>query len=215
MSTNEFALDSKGRDDAGKSASRRLRRELGQVPAIIYGGKKEPKKVMIKQNELIKGLENEAFYSHVISLNVDGVAEDVILKDLQRHPVKLQIVHADFLRVSDTTKLHMRIPLHFINEDICQGVKLQGGAVYHNMTELEISCLPGALPEYIEVDLTEVELGQVLHISDIKLPPGVESKHSTDHDHPVVTVKQPKVSLSEDLGDDVDGEGAEAGEVKD
>lgn len=209
MSTNEFLLDVQGRDGVGKSASRRLRRESGQVPAIIYGGEKEPKKVMVKHNELIKSLENEAFYSHIIRLNVDGVAEDVILKDLQRHPAKSQIIHVDFLRISGTRKLHMRVPLHFTNENVCKGVKLQGGTIYHSMTELEISCLPDALPEYIEVDLADVEVGQILHISDIKLPRGVESdalKQSADHDLPVVTVKQPKVSSSEDSIADVDGE---------
>ena len=208
MSTNELALDAESRNDTGKSAIRRLRHQFGQVPAIIYGGTKKPKKIMIKHNKMIKNLESEAFYSQIIKLNVDGVTENVILKDLQRHPSKLQIMHADFLRVSSTKKLLMRIPLHFINEDICKGVKLQGGSVYHNMTELEISCLPKALPEYIEVDLENVEIGQTLHISDITLPKGVESealKHGADHDLPVVTVSQPKV-ISVDEGTDVDAD---------
>jgi large subunit ribosomal protein L25 len=215
MSTNEFALDAKSRTNMGKGASRRLRRELNQVPAIIYGGSKKPEHIMIKHNHLVKSLENEAFYSHIISVNVDGTTEDVILKDLQRHPAKLQIVHADFLRVSSTRKLHVRAPLHFINEDICKGVKLQGGSVYHNMTELEINCLPDDLPEYIEVDLENVEIGQTLHVSDITLPQGVESdtlKHSADHDRSVVTVKQLKTSSGEDLSDEADGEDNETGE---
>ena len=160
---------------------------------------------MIKHNLLIKSLENEAFYSHIIHLNVDGVAEPVILKDLQRHPAKPQIMHADFLRISDSRKLHMRVPLHFVNEEVCKGVKLQGGSIYHSMTELEISCLPNALPEYIDVDLAEVEVGETLHISDIVLPAGVESdglKQGADHDLPVVTVKQPKVSAAAESDND-------------
>ena len=212
MSTNEFILEAKSRTDTGKAASRRLRRQLGQVPAIVYGGSKEPENIVIKHNELIKKLENEAFYSNIISLNVNGVSERVILKDLQRHPAKPKIMHADFLRISSTKKLTMKVPLHFINEDVSKGVKLQGGSVFHNITELEISCLPDALPEYIEVDLKEVEIGQVLHISDITLPEGVESdalKYGDDHDLPVVTIKQPKVSLVEDdsdAGGSVDGD---------
>jgi large subunit ribosomal protein L25 len=216
MSTNEFALDAKSRNNMGKGASRRLRRE-NQVPAVIYGGSKKPEHIMIKHNHLVKSLESEAFYSHIISLNVNGSAENVILKNLQRHPAKLQIVHADFLRVSNTRKLHMRVPLHFVNEDICKGVKLQGGSIYHNMTEIEISCLPDDLPEYIEVDLKDVEIGQTLHVSDITLPQGVESyalKHSADHDLSVVTVKQAKASLSEGFGDGANSEGTGAGESK-
>ncbi len=204
MSTNEFILDAESRTDTGKAASRRLRRQLEQVPAIVYGGSKKPKNIVIKHNEFSKKLENEAFYSNIIKLNVDGASERVILKDLQRHPAKPKIIHADFMRVSSTKKLTMKVPLHFINEDISKGVKLQGGSAFHNMTELEISCLPDALPEYIEVDLKDVEIGQVLHISDITLPEGVESealKYGGDHDLPVVTIKQPKASLIEDESD--------------
>ena len=215
MSTNEFILEAKSRTDTGKAASRRLRRQLGQVPAIVYGGSKEPENIVIKHNELIKKLENEAFYSNIISLNVNGVSERVILKDLQRHPAKPKIMHADFLRISSTKKLTMKVPLHFINEDVSKGVKLQGGSVFHNITELEISCFPDALPEYIEVDLKDVEIGQVLHISDITLPEGVESdalKYGDDHDLPVVTIKQPKVSLVED---DSDADGSVDGDKDD
>ena len=218
MSTNEFALDAESRNATGKGASRRFRRKLGQVPAVVYGDTKEPKSIMIKHNQLIKSLENEAFYSNIIQLSVDGVAERVILKDLQRHPAKAQIIHADFLRVSSTKKLHMRVPLHFINEDTCKGVKLQGGSVYHSMSELEINCLPDALPEYIEVDLADVEIGQVLHISDITLPEGVESdalKYGADHDLPVVAVKQAKVTtveedVSQEDTEDSDGDSSDS-----
>ena len=194
MST-DFTLNAKGREDTGKGASRRLRRLAGEIPAIVYGGKKQPEQVSLAHKDVIKALENEAFFSQVISLDVDGKAEDVVIKDIQRHPAKAIVLHMDFLRVSKTTKLTTRIPLHFINEDVCVGVKMGGGLIAHSMTELEIQCLPQDLPEYLEVDMAEVEIGQTVHISDIKLPAGVESvalSYGEDHDLPVATVNKPK-----------------------
>jgi large subunit ribosomal protein L25 len=194
MST-DFILHAKGREDTGKGASRRLRRLAGEIPAIVYGGKKAAAQISLSQKDVTKALENEAFYSHVISLDVDGKSEDVIIKDLQRHPAKAFVMHMDFFRVSKTTKLQTRAPLHFINEEACVGVKLGGGLIAHSMTELEISCLPKDLPEYIEVDMADVEIGQTLHLSDIKLPKGVESvalSHGDDHDLPVAAVNKPK-----------------------
>ncbi len=201
MSNEDFVLDAQSREVTGKGASRRLRRESGLVPAIIYGGSKKPQMITVEHKELIKHLENEAFYSHIITVNVDGSGQDVILKDLQRHPAKAQIIHADFLRVSKTQKFNTRVPLHFINEDTAPGVKMQGGKVSHNTTELEISCLPADLPEYIEVDLAEVEIGQIIHISDLNLPKGVESvalAHGADHDLAVASINKPKGSVEED-----------------
>ena len=194
MST-EFTLHAKGREDTGKGASRRLRRLAGEVPAIVYGGKKAPAQIALSQKDIAKALENEAFYSHIITLDVDGKSEDVIIKDLQRHPAKAYVMHMDFFRVSKTTKLQTRAPLHFINEEECVGVKLGGGLIAHSMTDIEISCLPKDLPEYIEVDMAEVELGGTVHLSDIKLPKGVESvalSHGEDHDLPVAAVNKPK-----------------------
>jgi large subunit ribosomal protein L25 len=194
MST-DFTLHAKGREDTGKGASRRLRRLAGEIPAIVYGGKKAATQISLSQKDVTKALENEAFYSHIISLDVDGKSEDVIIKDLQRHPAKAFVMHMDFLRVSKTTKLQTRAPLHFINEEACVGVKLGGGLIAHSMTDLEISCLPKDLPEYIEVDMADVEIGQTVHLSDIKLPKGVESvalSHGDDHDLPVAAVNKPK-----------------------
>jgi large subunit ribosomal protein L25 len=211
MSKEDFALDAQIRTDAGKGASRRLRRE-GLVPAIIYGGKKEPQNISLEFKELIKHLDQEAFYSHIISINVDGKSEDAILKDLQRHPSKAMIFHADFLRVSKDQKFTTNVPLHFVNEEIAKGVKLQGGVVSHSMTQLEISCLPADLPEYIEVDLADVELGQIVHISDLNLPEGVESvalAHGHDHDLPVAAINKPKGSS---IDDDEETSAAEDGE---
>ena len=194
MST-DFTLHAKGREDTGKGASRRLRRLAGEIPAIVYGGKKDPARIALIHKDVMKALENEAFYSHIIALDIDGKPEDVIVKDVQRHPAKAIVLHMDFLRVSKNTKLQTRVPLHFINEDICVGVKLGGGLIAHSMTELEIMCLPADLPEYLEVDMAEVELGQTLHISDIKLPKGVESvalSHGGDHDLPIAAVNKSK-----------------------
>ena len=211
MST-DFTLNAKGREDTGKGASRRLRRLAGEVPAIIYGGKKQPEQVSLAHKDVIKALENEGFFSQVISLDVDGKAEDVVIKDIQRHPAKALVLHMDFLRVSKTTKLTTRIPLHFINEDVCVGVKMGGGLIAHSMTELEIQCLPQDLPEYLDVDMAEVEIGQTVHISDIKLPAGVESvalSYGEDHDLPVATVNKPK-AVEEELPETSDEGESEA-----
>lgn len=214
MSAIDFTLSATLREESGKGASRRLRREQGLVPAIIYGGRKKPQNISLQFNELNRQLENEAFYSHIITLKVDGNDEDVILKDLQRHPAKIDIYHADFLRVSKTKKFTTKVPLHFINAETSTGVKEQGGVVSHNMTELEISCLPGDLPEFIEVDLAKLELGHSLHISDLKLPKGVESvalSHGKDHDLPVANVHKPKgVAIEEEESSETEeGEGEE------
>ena len=195
MSQEDFKLDATARNDLGKGASRRLRRLAGQVPGVVYGGNVAPISVSVSHNELIKHLEHEAFYSHIISLNVDGVAQDVILKDLQRHPAKPLVLHADFLRIDKATKLHTHVPLHFINEATSKAVKIQGGKVVHNLTQLDITCFPHNLPEFIEVDLGNAEVGQIIHISDLKLPSGVTSvalQQGADHDLAVATIVKPK-----------------------
>ena len=196
MST-DFTLHAKGREDTGKGASRRLRRLAGEIPAIVYGGKKDPAMLTLLHKDVAKALENEAFYSHIVTLDIDGSSEDVILKDVQRHPAKKQILHLDFFRVNKTTKLQTKVPLHFINEDSSIGVKTGGGIVAHTMTELDIMCLPKDLPEYIEVDMADIDLCQIVHISDIKLPKGVESvalSHGSDHDLSVATINKPKAA---------------------
>jgi len=202
---SEFNLSAELREDAGKGASRRLRRE-NAVPAIVYGGKaggndRKPQAIVLKANELNKVLENEAFYSSVITLTIGEKAEQVVLKDLQRHPSKALIWHADFLRVSKTTKIKAHDPLHFINEESCVGVKTGGGKIAHQLTSLDIICNAGDLPEFIEVDLANAEAGTVIHLSDLKLPKGVESlalSHGPEHDTSVVTVIAPKGGDSEE-----------------
>ena len=212
MSDN--TLNATSREDLGKGASRRLRRLADQVPAVIYGGKKDAQSISLLHKDLSHALESESFYSQIIELSIDGNAESVILKDLQRHPARAVILHADFLRVDKTQKLTIRAPLHFINEDTCVGVKLQGGVITHSMTELEISCLPADLPEYIEVDMAEMEVDQIVHISDIKLPEGVESvalAHGGDHDLSVAAIHVPKAAPAEEDMDAAEGEDAAGG----
>jgi len=197
--SNEFEIAAESRNDAGKGASRRLRRAADMLPAIVYGGDKEPQNISLVHKDMMKTLENEAIFAHVIQLSVDGgAAEPVILKDLQRHPSKPRLLHADFQRVSANRELHVHVPLHFINEDKCVGAKA-GGIIQHNMNEMHISCLPKDLPEFIEVDLAAVEVGQSVHLSEVQLPAGVSSielSHGPEHDLPVAAVVAPKGGLT-------------------
>jgi len=193
--SDAFELEATSRADVGKGASRRLRRLENKVPAIVYGGKNDPANITLDHDDLSHHLENEAFFSHIISLKIDGTAEDVLLKDLQRHPAKNRVMHADFLRVDASQEIVVNVPLHFVNEESCVGVKMQGGRISHSANDLEIRCLPKDLPEYIEVDMIEVEVGQVVHISDVKLPAGVESvalSHGPEHDLAIAIVATPK-----------------------
>jgi large subunit ribosomal protein L25 len=193
----QFEIIAEPREDKGKGASRRLRRE-GKVPGVVYGADKDATSIMMAQNEFMHHLENEAFYSHILTLQVGNKKEKVVLKDLQRHPYKAVVLHVDLQRVDENEKLTMRIPLHFVNEDICIGVKQDGAVVSHVMTDLEISCLPKDLPEYIEVDLAEVNVGESIHLSDLKMPEGTEIAvlmHGSDAVRTVATVHIPKVII--------------------
>ena len=170
----DFALNAEVRSDLGKGASRRLRRNVSMVPAVIYGGDKAPQSISLLAKDLAKLLENEAAFSHVLSLDVAGTKESVLIKALQRHPAKGFVLHADFQRVVAGQKLTAHVPLHFLNEATSVGVKQQGGEISHTISEVEVSCLPKDLPEFIEVDMAAVEVGQTVHMSDLKLPKGVE-----------------------------------------
>jgi large subunit ribosomal protein L25 len=181
-----FDVLAEPRSDTGKGASRRLRRQ-GLVPAIIYGGHREPEMISLRHNQILRHLEHESFYSHVLNLKVGDVDTPVVLKDLQRHPAKPFILHADFMRVSQDEKLRMVVPLHFLNEQKSAGVRA-GGNVSHTITEIEISCLPRDLPEFIGVDLTAMEVGDIMHLSELPLPAGVTLAHAPDPDEPVVVM---------------------------
>ena len=172
--TAEFTLNAEARSDLGKGASRRLRRNVAMVPAVIYGGEKAPQSISLLAKDFAKLLENEAAYSHVLSLNVAGSNESVIIKALQRHPAKGYVLHADFVRVVAGQKLTAHVPLHFLNQESSVGVKQQGGEVSHTIVEVEVSCQPQDLPEFINVDMAKVEVGQIVHLSDLVLPKGVE-----------------------------------------
>ena len=169
-----FTLNAQARSDLGKGASRRLRRNANLVLAVIYGGEKAPLSISLLAKDLAKLLENEAAFSHVLSLDVAGTKENVLIKALQRHPAKGFVLHADFVRVVAGQKLTAHVPLHFINEASSVGVKQQGGEISHTIVEVEVACQPQDLPEFIEVDMAAVEVGQTLHLSDLKLPKGVE-----------------------------------------
>ncbi len=192
-SKQKFEIEANVRHDIGKGASRRLRREE-KVPGVVYGGGKDPLSLTFEHKHVSKSLENEAFYSHILTLKTGSESERVILKDVQRHPYKLRILHVDFQRVRADEKLHMHIPLHFIGADKAPGVKDAGGVISHIMSDIEVSCLPDNLPEYLELDLSEMQLNQILHLSDIKLPEGVELVALThDDDKPVVSLHMPRV----------------------
>ncbi|MGK0441871.1 MAG: large subunit ribosomal protein L25 [Pseudohongiellaceae bacterium] len=214
--SGEFTLDVQTRTDLGKGASRRLRRLDNKVLGIIYGGnKKKPAPITFAINEIVKLASNEAFFTSLVTLNVDGKAEQVVVKDVQRHPAKETFMHIDFLRVNAKTKIIMQVPLHFINEESAPGVKTDGGKAAHAINDLEVSCLPKDLPEFIEVDMINLELGENMHISDLKLPKGVESvalSHGSDHDLLVVAINAPKRSGDDDAEAEDAGEAAEGGE---
>ena len=168
---NDFTLNAEVRSDLGKGASRRLRRLASLVPAVVYGGEKAPESISMLAKEVAKLLENDAAYSHVIELNVDGAKQNVIVKAMQRHPAKQFIMHADFVRVVAGQKLTAKVPVHFINEEA--PVK-KGGEISHVVNEIEVSCEAKDLPEFIEVDLANAEVGAIIHLSDLKAPKGVE-----------------------------------------
>ena len=168
-----FELKAEPRSDLGKGASRRLRR-AGQVPAILYGGGQEPQPLVLSHLDVLNQLKNDAVYSHVLTLKVGDRVESAVLRDMQRHPFKPTILHLDFLRVSADRELRVHVPLHFVHAEAAPGVKNQGGVVSHVLVDIEISCLPQNLPEFIEVDLSGLGLGDAIHLSALKLPEGVE-----------------------------------------
>jgi len=186
----DFIIDAVGRADAGKGASRRLRRS-GMVPGIVYGGSKEPENIATNHNALLLHLEHEAFYSHILTVKIDGKAQKVVLKDLQRHPAKPFVQHFDLLRVADSDRIKMHVPLHFTGEDVAPGVKA-GGAIFHGMTSVDVICQAKDLPEFIEVDVSGMQLEEIIHLSQLKLPAGVElvalTHGDASHDDAVVSL---------------------------
>ncbi len=196
-----FEFTAELRHDQGKGASRRLRRMQDKIPAIIYGGGLPPVAITLDHKKMMHALENQAFYSHILTLDIAGQKQQAVLKDLQRHHFKKAIFHMDFLRVSATDKITMHVPLHFVGEANCPGVKA-GGIVSHRLIDIEIRCLASSLPEFIEVDLSKAALDDSIHLSQLKLPKGVEivaltHGHEADHDHAVVSIHLPRKGEAE------------------
>ncbi len=191
MSVANFEFEATLRDDLGKGASRRLRRE-NKVLGVVYGGGEAATSIALEQRMVARALEHEAVYSHILGLTINGKKQKVVLRDLQRHPYKPVILHIDFLRVKETDMLTMKVPVHFIGEDKCPGVE-NGGIINHLVAELEIRCQAGKLPEFIEVDVSKLQLDEDIILSQVKAPAGVEFVQlSHGHDIPVVTVHQPR-----------------------
>lgn len=198
-----FELSFITRDTFGKVAARRLRAKENQIPGVIYGAHKAPQHIAIAENVINRALENEAFYSHILTLDISGEKQKAVLKKIQRDPGSRKIIHFDFLRVSATEKITMNVPLHFTGEDKAPGVTQEDGVVLHAMNEVEIRCLPGDLPEFIEVDISQLKLNESIHLSQLKLPKNVDIlafTHGDDieeHDQTVVSIQMPKKELEE------------------
>lgn len=192
----DFVLTAELRNEQGKGASRRLR-GTGMVPGILYGAHQDPTPISLIHNELVHQLANEAFFSHILTIKLGGNDESAIVKDVQRHPSKPLILHIDLQRVSATENIRVHVPLHFINAATAPGVKTDGGLVTHNVIEVEVQCLPKNLPEYIEVDLGNLKLNEIVHLSDLKLPAGVdlvELLHGEGHDQAVASIHLPRAA---------------------
>jgi len=208
-----FELEAESRTDKGKGASRRLRRD-GMVPAVIYGGSEEPQSIKLVHSEILKRLDHEAFYSHILTVKVDGKSSKTILRDMQRHPAKPVIMHMDFMRIDESKPIRVHVPLHFLGVDVAPGAKA-GGLVSHDVTEVALEVLPKHLPEYIEVDISAMDIGDSLHLTDLKLPETgslVELARGEGHDLPVVSIHVRRVGAEEDEVEDGEEAAAEGGE---
>ena len=209
-----FELVAEYRNDQGKGASRRLRRD-GKVPAILYGGGSDPRSLALDHTKLQLMLDNERFYTTILSIKVGSDNQSAILRDIQRHPYRNQIVHIDFQRVRDDEKLRVSVPFHFVNQATAPGVKTQGGIVSHLRNEVEISCFPKDLPEYIEVDMGAMQLNDALHLSDIKAPAGVEFVDLThDRDPSIVSIHSPRAEEAAEAAPAAEAGAAPAAEAK-
>lgn len=194
----QIEISANNRTLQGKGASRRLR-VCGKLPGIIYGGKNPAQAIELDHNRLYHKLKLEAFHASILSINLEGKKEQVLLRDLQMHPFKPQVLHIDFQRVDQNKKIHMKVPLHFVNADVSPGVKISGGIVSHVLTELDISCLPKDLPEFIQVDLIELAANNSVHLSDLKMPDGVEIPALTKGGNSAVaTIVIPRAVVSEE-----------------
>ncbi|MGK0298255.1 MAG: large subunit ribosomal protein L25 [Gammaproteobacteria bacterium] len=208
----QFELNAEPRTLVGKGASRRLRR-TGKVPGIVYGTDKEPTSIQLDHDNLMHHLEQEAFYSHILTLKIGKETQEVVLRDLQRHPFKARLMHIDLQRINAAEKITMRVPLHIINEGVCPGVKDEKGIVNSLLTQLEVICLPKNLPEYIEVDIIDMHVGDSIHLHELKLPEGIELEiiiSGGDVNQAVVSVQQPQAEQVDEVEVDDVGDAAAA-----
>lgn len=200
-----FELNAEPRTVRGTNASRRLRRQ-GRLPAVMYGGGQPPEDLSLDHQQVLRQMANEAFYSHILTIKIGSRTEEAIIRDLQRHPYKPTLVHMDLLRVTAGQKLRANVPLHFINEETARGVKVQGGVISRQRMDVEVSCLPKNLPEFIEVDLANLEVGESIHMSELKLPAGVELvdlQHDSDNDVTIVNIHAARAESDE--GEEAEG----------
>ncbi len=216
---DQYELTAEPRTNVGKGASRRLRR-TGKVPGILYGTEKEAQNIQLDHNDLMHRLENEAFYSHILTLKLNGKSEEVVLRDLQRHPFKPKLLHVDLQRISATEEISMRVPIHILNEANCPGVRDDKGVVNSLMTQLEVLCLPKDLPEYLEVDIAGMYIGDSVQLSDVVLPEGVQLEilvSGGDPNQSILTIQPPMAEeveeeIPEELAEAVEGEEPVEGE---
>jgi large subunit ribosomal protein L25 len=191
MATIEFTAFP--RTTEGRGASRRMRRS-GKAPGIVYGGSTPPQPIELDHNALIHALRNEVFHASILTMKVDGASTQVLLRDVQMHPFRNEVLHVDFQRIDPSRKIHMKVPLHFVNEAQSPAVKSEGAIISHVMTEIDIACLPKDLPEFIEIDLSELSTAHSLHVSGVKLPPGVAIVSHRTGDPVVATAVVPKAA---------------------
>jgi large subunit ribosomal protein L25 len=207
MATIEFTAFP--RTTEGRAASRRMRR-AGKAPGIVYGGPVAPQPIELDHNALVHALRNEVFHSSILTMKLDGASTQVLLRDVQMHPFRNEVLHIDFQRIDENRKIHMKVPLHFVNEEVSPAVKTQGAIVSHVMTEIDIACLPKDLPEFIEVDLSALETAHSLHVSGVALPPGVTVVSHRTGDPVVATAVVPKAVAETEEAATAEGEAVAA-----
>ena len=214
--SEQVSLAASERQSEGKSANRNLRRS-GYIPGVLYGGKDEPKKISIMEKDIVKATENVGFATQILQISMDGKDVDVVVKEIQRHPATSRVLHADFMRVDPDSKITLVVPIRTLNDESCIGVKVNGGQVNHLINDIEISCLASNLPEQLEIDVQEMDIGDTVSLSEIKLPEGVEItilQQDEDRDQAVVSVTEAREMIIEEEEEELELEEGEEGEVE-
>lgn len=213
---DNLVLEIDRREPSSKNAVRRLR-AAERIPGIIYGAELEPAMISLANRDIARAMQSDSFFSQIIDLKLGSKSQQVVIRDLQRHPATNRVLHIDFMRVREDREIQVSIPIRFLNEERCEGVRLGGGIVSHHLIEVEVNCLPRNLPEYIEIDVEHLQLNQSVHLSDLTLPENVElvalMQEDTNRDVPIVSVQQPKGSLA-DEEEDIEAEALEGEELE-